>query len=69
MGEVSDLVERAATRGELAPGVDQRALADLLGAQFAGLARMAVATGDPMRFPAAVDVLVRCLDGTVLTGS
>jgi AcrR family transcriptional regulator len=61
----AELVERAGERGELAPGVEWSALADLLSATFAGLARMSVSTGDPMRYTAALDVLVRLLDGTV----
>jgi AcrR family transcriptional regulator len=62
----SGLVDGAAERGELAPGLDRRALADLLGAVMTGLARMSEAAGDPMRYVAAVGVVERILDGTVL---
>ena len=61
------LVESAAERGELAPGLDHRALADLLGSVMTGLARMSVAAEDPARYTAAVDVLERFLDGTLLS--
>ena len=60
-------VEAAAERGELATGLDHRALADLLGAVLTGLARMSVAAGDPARYTAAVEVLERFLDGTLLS--
>jgi AcrR family transcriptional regulator len=61
------LVESAAERGELAPGLDHRALADLLGSVMTGLARMSVAAEDPARYTAAVEVLERFLDGTLLS--
>lgn len=60
------LVEAAAARGELLSDVDQRALADLLGAVLTGLARMAAAAGDPMRYTAAVAVLERFFDGSLV---
>lgn len=63
----SGLVSAAAERGELAPDVDRRALADLLGAVLTGLARMAAAAGDPARYAAAVGVLERFLDGSLRT--
>ena len=63
----SGLVAEAADRGELAPDVDQRALADLLGSVLTGLARMSAAAGDPARYTAAVEVLDRVLDGSLLT--
>ncbi len=65
----SGLVADAADRGELAPDIDRRALADLLGAVLTGLARMAAAAGDPQRYTAAVEVLERFLDGSLLTPS
>lgn len=65
----SALVSGAAARGELAPDLDQRALSDLLGAVLTGLARMSAAAGDPARYTAAVDVLERFLDGSMLTSS
>jgi AcrR family transcriptional regulator len=61
------LVDTAAARGELVPDVDRRALADLLGSVLTGLARMAAAAGDPERYTAAVDVLERFFDGTLVT--
>jgi AcrR family transcriptional regulator len=64
----SGLVTAAAERGELQVDVDQRALADLLGAVLTGLARMAAAAGDATRYTAAVDVLERFFDGTLVTG-
>lgn len=63
----TDLVGAAADRGELYPDVDLTALADLLGAVLTGLARMAAAAGDPQRYVAAVAVLQRFIDGTLLT--
>jgi AcrR family transcriptional regulator len=62
----SELVEAAAKRGELAPDLDRRALADLLGAVLTGLARMSASAGDPARYQAAVEVLDRFLDGSLL---
>jgi AcrR family transcriptional regulator len=61
------LVDGAAGRGELMPDVDQRALADLLGAVLSGLARMSAAAGDPQRSTAAVEVLERFIDGSLVT--
>lgn len=63
----SGLVAAAAERGELQPDVDQRALADLLGAVLTGLARMAAAAGDAQRYQAAVEVLERFFAGTLVT--
>ena len=65
----SGLVSCAAERGELQADVDQRALADLLGAVLTGLARMAAAAGDAMRYTAAVEVMERFFDGTLVTTS
>lgn len=62
----SDLVGAAAERGELQGDVDERALADLLGAVLTGLARMAAAAGDARRFTAAVEVLERFFDGNLV---
>ena len=64
-GFFSGLVSGAAERGELAPDIDRRALADLLGAILTGLARMSAAAGDPARYTAAVNVLDRFLDGSL----
>jgi AcrR family transcriptional regulator len=63
----SDLVERAYARGELQPDVDRQALADLLGSVLTGLARTAATAGDPQRYPAAVAVLERFFDGSLVT--
>jgi AcrR family transcriptional regulator len=60
------LVQGAAERGELRPDADQRAIADLLGSMLAGLARMSAAAGDTARYTAAVDVLARFIDGSLL---
>jgi AcrR family transcriptional regulator len=60
------LVEDAAARDELPADVDRRALADLLGSVLAGLARMSAAAGDPQRYTAAVEVLERFFDGTLV---
>lgn len=60
------LVAEAAAAGELQPDVSERALADLLGAVLTGLARMTSASGDPNRLTAAVDVLERFFDGTLV---
>ena len=60
------LVADAAERGELLPGVDQRGLADLLGAVLAGMARLSTVTGDRRRQAAAMCSLKRFLDGTLL---
>jgi AcrR family transcriptional regulator len=63
----TDLVTAAAERGELRDPGDAPALADLLGAMVTGLARMAASADDPQRYAAAVDVLARTLDGSLLT--
>ncbi len=47
--------------------MDQRALADLLGAVLTGLARMTATAGDPLRYTAAVEVLERFFDGSLVT--
>lgn len=60
------LAEAAAARGELGADIDVRALSDLLGAVLAGLARMATAAGDTRRYAAAVGVLERFLDGSLV---
>jgi AcrR family transcriptional regulator len=60
------LVAQGAAAGELQPDVDRGALADLLGAVLSGLARMTVASGDPSRYAAAVDVLEQFFDGTLV---
>ncbi|MEO6571045.1 MAG: TetR/AcrR family transcriptional regulator [Ilumatobacteraceae bacterium] len=65
-GFFTDLVQAAADRGELAADVDRRAVADLLGAVLAGLARMSTTAGDPGRYTSAVEVLERFLAGTLL---
>jgi len=62
----ADLVAQASERGELAVGVDRRALADLLAAVMSGLARIASASGEPGRYAAAADVLDQFVDGTLL---
>ena len=61
------MVDQAADRGELEPDVDRQALADLLGAVVTGLARMSAAAGDPQRYTAAVEVLQRFFDGSLVT--
>ena len=58
---------RGCADGAAAPDVDTTALADLLGAVLTGLARMAAAAGDPQRYFAAVAVLRRFIDGSLLT--
>ena len=63
----SGLVAAAAERGELRDDVDQRALADLLGAVLSGLARLAAQGGEPQRYAAAVEVLERFFDGSLVT--
>jgi AcrR family transcriptional regulator len=65
----SGLVEAAAERGELLDDVDRRALADLLGAVLTGLARMSAAAGDPLRYGAAVEVLERFFDGSLVAAT
>jgi AcrR family transcriptional regulator len=63
----ASLVSEAAAAGELQPDVDQRGLADLLGAVLTGLARMTTIAGDPSRYTAAVDSLERFFDGTLVS--
>lgn len=60
------LVRDAAAAGELDDDVDLDGLADLLGAVLTGLARMANVAGDPARYTAAVDMLERFLDGSLV---
>lgn len=60
------LVEGAVARRELRPGVDAGALADLMGAVLTGLARMAATERDTRRYTAAVGVLERLFDGTLV---
>jgi len=60
------LVREAVDRGELAPGVDARALEDLLNAVFAGLARFSNHTRDAERHARAVAVLKRFMAGEVI---
>jgi len=60
------MVASAAERGELAPGVDERGLADLLSAVLAGMARLSTVTGDRRRQAAAMCSLKRFLDGTLI---
>ena len=62
----TQLVTDAAERGELRDDVDQRALADLLGSVLTGLARMSATAGDPQRYTAAVEVLERFFDHTLV---
>ncbi len=62
----AELVAEAAIAGELQQDVDERALADLLGAVLSGLARMTTSAGDPQRYTAAVDVLDRFFEGTLV---
>lgn len=60
------LVQDAADAGELQHDVDLAGLADLLGAVLTGLARTANVAGDPGRYSAAVDMLDRFLDGSLV---
>lgn len=60
------LVADAAAAGELRPDVDQRALADVLGAVLTGLARVGAIGGDERRYTAAVNVLERFFDGDLV---
>ena len=57
----------AAERGELQSDVDRAGLADLLGSVLTGLARTAATAGDPQRYTAAVAVLERFFDGSLVT--
>lgn len=63
------LVAAAAARGELSPDIDRRALADLMGAVLTGLARASATERDPKRYTAAVDVLERFFDGSLVVPS
>ncbi|MCB0997821.1 MAG: TetR/AcrR family transcriptional regulator [Acidimicrobiales bacterium] len=56
----------AAARGELRPDVSVRALEDLLTAVLAGLALYGDLRGGPERHAAAVAMLKRVLDGTLM---
>jgi len=60
------LVDTAVESGELADPSCAVAVADLLGAMLEGLARLAVSTGDPLRYSAAIDALGHLLAGTLL---
>jgi len=60
------LVEAAVARGEFSSEADPRAVADLFGAILTGLARVSVATGEQIRYGAALDALERLLNGTLL---
>lgn len=60
----TELVEGCAD--DLEPDIDRAALADLLAAVMTGLARTVAATREPQRYAAAVDVLQRFVDGTLL---
>ena len=61
------LVQAAADRGELHTDVDVTALADLLGGVMSGLTRLAASARDPERYAAAVEVLERFFDGSLVT--
>lgn len=65
-GYVAQLVRDAQANGELADGVDPRALEDLLGVVLSGLARFSTVTQDADRHEAAVGVLKRFLSGELL---
>jgi AcrR family transcriptional regulator len=65
-GFVHRLVSDAVANGELADGVDPRALEDLLGVVLSGLARFSNVTQDADRHEAAVGVLKRFLSGELL---
>lgn len=62
----AELVDAAAARGELQPGVDATALADVMGAVLTGLARMTATERDTRRYTAAVGVLERLFAGTLV---
>lgn len=61
-----ELVAEAARRGDLTHDVDERGLADLLGAILTGLARMSASVNDPQRYIDAVTVLHRFFDGSLM---
>ena len=65
-GFLRQLAEDAAANGELADDVSVEALEDLLNAVLSGLARFSNQTGDADRHTAAVAVLKRFLDGTLM---
>jgi AcrR family transcriptional regulator len=54
-------------RGEMGPQIEVRALEDLLGVVFSGLASFAHLTGDPDRHEAAIGVLKEFLYGQLLS--
>jgi AcrR family transcriptional regulator len=60
------LVDTAVDSGELADPSRACAVADLLGAMLEGLARLAVSTGDPARYSAAIHALDHLLTGTLV---
>ncbi|MGD9700791.1 MAG: TetR/AcrR family transcriptional regulator [Acidimicrobiia bacterium] len=60
------LVIDARERGELAPGIDERALEDLLNAVLSGLANLNNTTGSVERHRRAVEVLKRFMVGAAL---
>lgn len=64
-----DLVDYAAAAGELQPDVDRQALADVMGALVTGLARMTASAGDPHRYTAAVAMLERFFDGSLIASA
>jgi AcrR family transcriptional regulator len=62
----TELVAEAAAAGELQPGVDEQALADLLGAVLTGVARIVTLGGDPDRAAGAIDALEQFFAGDLL---
>ncbi len=62
----AQLVDAAAARAELQPGVDPAALADVMGAVLTGLARITATERDTRRYTAAVGVLERLFAGTLV---
>lgn len=62
----AQLVDAAAARAELQPGVDAAALADVMGAVLTGLARITATERDTRRYTAAVGVLERLFAGTLV---
>ncbi len=60
------LVSDAVDRGELAPDVDQRAVADVLNSVLSGLVRLSTTLMDTARFKAAVEVSKQLFAGTLV---
>jgi hypothetical protein len=60
------LVIDSRERGELAPGIDEGALEDLLNAVLSGLASLNHTTGSVERHRRSVEVLKRILNGSAL---